>query len=379
LPLLVSLPRRQRQRRWTVFLRVILAIPLAFVASLIGIATFVVVVIGWVAAIFTGRVPGFVRDLATVYLRLSLRLQAYLMLLTDRFPPFDTDDAPHFPTHVAVPHATAMNRAAVLLRIFLVVPAYLLSTLVQFGYFAIAPFMWIVTLFTGWLPVPVHDAYRAILRYQTRLNAYMLLLVPTYPAQLFGDGEPDAPADVTAVAVVPPDAGGGGVQSQQPAWSLFLGKGARRVLVLVIILGVPTYVGSVALRVALRDHSGLLQQNNALASGMNQFVVSANKCRTAAEPVSCQEEADRVLSRELGDFVTNVEGTSASGISQTVIVGVTVDARNGETVTAALADAGPTLADYQNVYVSTGANQILTKLVSGQTQLKDALNATRFG
>jgi hypothetical protein len=379
LPLLVSLPPRERQRRWTVLLRLILAIPLTVVVVAIGIATTIVVVIGWFAALFTGRVPDFVRNLATIYLRAGLRLQAYVMLLTDRFPPFDTEDVPDYPVHVAVPFATPMNRAAIFFRIILAIPASLLSTVLGFGYGIIAFFVWVVTLITGWLPAPVHDAYRAILRFQTRLSAYMLLLVPAYPAELFGDGgsggspiaEPvaAAPADATATAVVP----------HVPAWNLLLGKGARRVLIVVIVLGVPAYIGSMVLRFTVQNHAGLLQQNNDLAAGMNQYVVSSDQCRTAPNPVPCQEDADRALAQELQNFVDNVQGTSALGISQSVIVQVTADADNAETVTAALANAGPTLADYQNVYVRTDASRVLTQLVSGQTQLKDALNATRFG
>lgn len=379
LPLLVSLPERERQRRWTVLIRAILAVPLAVVVLFIGIGTFVVVVIGWVAAIFSGRVPDFVRTLVTVYLRMTLRLQAYLMLLTDRFPPFDTEDVPDYPAHVAVPYATRMNRAAVFFRLFVVIPAYLLSTLLQFGYAVIAFFMWIVTLITGWLPGPVHDAYRAVLRFQTRLNAYALLLVPTYPGELFGDAASGTPTGSDAVVAVQPEAVVGAVPPQQPAWNLFLGKGARRVLVLIIVLGVPTYIGSVALRIAAQGHAGLVQENNALVASLNQFAASADKCRTAPDPLSCQEDADRVVSGQLQDFVNNVQGTSASGISQAIIVRVTADAQNSATVTAELADAGPTLTDYENVYSRTGADQILTQLVTAQTQLKDALNASRFG
>ena len=380
LPLLVSLPQRERQRRWTVLLRLLLAVPLAVVVFLIGIATFVVVVIGWFAAIFMGRVPGFVRDLVTVYLRADLRLQAYAMLLTDRFPPFATEDVPDYPVHVAVPFATPMNRAAVFFRIVLAFPATLLSGVLGSGSAVLSFFMWIVTLITGWLPAPVHDAYQGILRFQTRLSAYTLLLVPTYPAKLFGDGETGVPPVMSAVAAAPPDAVGGTVVvPRAPAWSLFLGKGAKRVLILVIVLGVPTYFGSLVLRVTAQNHSRLLQQNNELVASINQYVVSADECRTAPTPVSCQEDADRVLSQQLQDFVNNVQGTSAFGISQTVIVQVIADADNAETVTAELADAGPTLTDYQNVYLRTGAANVLDQLVSGQTQLKDALNATRFG
>jgi Domain of unknown function (DUF4389) len=379
LPLLVALPERARQRRWTVLLRVILAIPLAVVVLVIGIGAFVVVVIGWFAAVFTGRVPDFVRRLVTVYLRLGLRLQAYLMLLTDRFPPFDTQDVPDYPVHVAVPYATRMNRAAVFFRIVLVLPVSLLSSVLGFGYGLIAFFMWVVTLITGWLPASVHDANRAILRFQTRVNAYMLLLVPTYPAQLFGDARSGLPTGSSGDAATATDPVGGAGAPQAPAWNLFLGKGARRVLVLVIVLGVPAYIGSTVLRFTLEDHAGLIAQNNQLANGLNQFIASSNACRTDPDPVTCQEGADLVLSRELQNFVDNVQGTSAFGVSQSVIVQVTADADNAETVTAALADAGPTSADYQNVYLRVHAEKVLTQLVSGQTQLKNALNATRFG
>jgi hypothetical protein len=298
---------------------------------------------------------------------MTLRLQAYVMLLTDRFPPFDTEHVPDYPAHLAVPYATRMSRAAVFFRIILVIPAYLLSSVLGFGYAVIAFFMWVVTLCTGWLPVPVHDAYRAILRYQTRLSAYMLLLVPTYPGQLFGDGEPGVAPEASVVAVPP-----------APIWSLFLGKGARRVLVLVIVLGVPLYIGSVVLRVTVQNHSGLVQQNNALANGLDQFVVSSNDCRTNPDPVTCQEDADGVLSHVLQNFVDNMQGTNAFGVSQSVIVQVIADADNAETVTTALANAGPTAVDYQNVYVRTDADKVLTQLVRGQTQLKNALNASRL-
>jgi uncharacterized protein DUF4389 len=378
LPLLVSLPPRERQRRWTVLIRPLLAVPLFIVVLFIGIATSVVVVIGWFGALFTARVPDFVRRLVTVYLRLSLRLEAYLMLLTDRFPPFDTEDVPDYPVHVAVPYATRMNRAAVFFRLVLVIPVSLLASVLNFGYAVIAFFVWVATLITGWLPSPVHDASRAILRFQFRLNAYMFLLVPTQPAQLFGD----ATSGVTAgggVEATPPGVGGGVAVPQAPAWSLFLGKGAKRVLVLVIVLGVPAYVASSVFRFTAQDHLQLLVQNDDLAANMNQYAASADQCRTAPDPVSCQEDVDRVFSQQLQAFVDNVRGTSAAGISQTVIVQVTADANNAQIVTAQLADAGPTLTDYQNVYSRTDAASVLAQLVSGQTQLKNALNASPFG
>ena len=56
---------------------------------------------------------------------------------------------------------------------------------------------WLITLITGKLPTPLHLAFTAVLRYQTRYYCYLGMLTPTYPGKLFGD-EPDVSAPVTA-------------------------------------------------------------------------------------------------------------------------------------------------------------------------------------
>ncbi len=53
-----------------------------------------------------------------------------------------------------------------------------------------------ITLITGRLPAPLHLAFTAVLRFQTRYACYLGMLTPTYPWRLFGD-EPDASAPVT--------------------------------------------------------------------------------------------------------------------------------------------------------------------------------------
>ena len=56
---------------------------------------------------------------------------------------------------------------------------------------------WLITLITGKLPAPLHLAFTAVLRFQTRYYCYLGMLTPTYPWKLFGD-EPDVSAPVTA-------------------------------------------------------------------------------------------------------------------------------------------------------------------------------------
>jgi Domain of unknown function (DUF4389) len=81
-------PQLEGRNRLTVAFRLILAIPQLIVLALLGIALFVIGVIGFFAVLFTGRWPGGLRDFALGVGRWWLRVEAYLVLLTDEYPPF---------------------------------------------------------------------------------------------------------------------------------------------------------------------------------------------------------------------------------------------------------------------------------------------------
>jgi hypothetical protein len=157
----------------------------------------VVEFIGWWGALFTGRLPEFAVSFLSGYMRWTTRVQAYGLLLTDQYPPFSLEDEPGYPVRIELPPPGKLNRLAVLFRVILAIPASLLNSLVAFGAATIvAVIAWVITLITGKLPTPLHQAYTAVLRYATRVSCYLCLLTAAYPAGLFGDGlaEPDAAA-----------------------------------------------------------------------------------------------------------------------------------------------------------------------------------------
>jgi hypothetical protein len=161
----IELPGRAKQRRWTVLIRGILAIPIAVVTIIVAIGTFFCAIVGWFAALFTGRAPQFLRTIVSLLLLLNLRLQAYSLLMTDRFPPLGFGDEPDYRVAVAAPPATKLNRWAVAFRIILVIPANIVVTLATYGIALLSIAGWVNALVTGWLPRTFHDAYRAFLRY----------------------------------------------------------------------------------------------------------------------------------------------------------------------------------------------------------------------
>ena len=61
-PVQIAVAPPARQRRVTVFFRLLMVIPHYFVLSFLGIAALVVAFIGWWGALFTGQLPEFAAD-----------------------------------------------------------------------------------------------------------------------------------------------------------------------------------------------------------------------------------------------------------------------------------------------------------------------------
>lgn len=79
------------RNKWSVGLRIFYVIPHIVVLFFIGIAWFISAVIAWFAILFTGSYPASLYPFAIGYLRWSLRVESYLLLMRDEYPPFSLD------------------------------------------------------------------------------------------------------------------------------------------------------------------------------------------------------------------------------------------------------------------------------------------------
>ena len=84
-------PQLEDRNRLTVAFRIILVIPQIIVLVVLGIAAWVAVIIGVFVVLFTGQWPAGLRDFVVGVFRWSTRVNAYLLLLTDEYPPFSLD------------------------------------------------------------------------------------------------------------------------------------------------------------------------------------------------------------------------------------------------------------------------------------------------
>jgi hypothetical protein len=84
-------PELENRNRVTVGFRLILAIPQLIVVAVLGIAALLVWLISFFAVLFTGRWPEGLRTFVVGYMRWVTRVEAYVGLLTDAYPPFRLD------------------------------------------------------------------------------------------------------------------------------------------------------------------------------------------------------------------------------------------------------------------------------------------------
>jgi len=86
---LVTFTYPEQMSRWQPLVKWLLAVPHYFVLLGLAIAGMVVVFIGFFAVLITGKYPEGLRDFLVSVYRYNLRVQAYVGLLTDQYPPFN--------------------------------------------------------------------------------------------------------------------------------------------------------------------------------------------------------------------------------------------------------------------------------------------------
>ena len=85
-PVELELPAAERQSRWVTGFRLLLAIPAFLVVSALNTALFVAAVFAWIHSLVLGRTRPGLRNLSAYVLRYSAQVNAYLYLVTARYP-----------------------------------------------------------------------------------------------------------------------------------------------------------------------------------------------------------------------------------------------------------------------------------------------------
>lgn len=187
--------------RLTTFFRLIWAIPIVIVLSLVSgsgetyyvdqagnavrsaggslagglfLATVLMIV-------FRQRYPRWWFDFSLELGRFTARVSTYVLLLTDTYPSTEEAQAVHL--EVDYPDVPAqLNRYLPLVKWLLAIPHYIVLAVLAIGVLIATILAWFAILFTGRYPRGLFDYVTGVYRWGTRVWAYAFLLVTdTYP------------------------------------------------------------------------------------------------------------------------------------------------------------------------------------------------------
>ena len=170
-----------RRNRLTVFFRLLLAIPQFIWLYLFGIVAFCALVIAWVVAIFTGRVPAGLHGLLARYQRLTTHVAAYTLLLADPWPPFGGSPGT-YPVDLRVDEPQQQSRLTVFFRALLAIPALVLAYVFRIVNTLIAVLGWFYSLVFGRMHKGMRDLSAWMLQYELQTYGYLFLLTGRYPS-----------------------------------------------------------------------------------------------------------------------------------------------------------------------------------------------------
>lgn len=87
-PVIYDVQYPEQRDRMTVGFRIILVIPHLIVLVFLDIAWFLTAVVAWVAILFTGEYPESLYRFGVGMMRWTLRVESYMLLMRDEYPPF---------------------------------------------------------------------------------------------------------------------------------------------------------------------------------------------------------------------------------------------------------------------------------------------------
>ena len=195
----LTITRQERYSRMELLLRTFfgwlyIALPHAFILMFVSLWGAILQFVAFWIILFTGRYPESMFEFQLGLLKWSVRLTARLYNVSDGYPAFGikgTDDL----TSVEIPYPEKVSRGLVLLRLFFgIFYVYLPHFFILFFrsmFVGILMFLaWWVVLFTAEYPKGWHEWVEGQIRWQTRVNIYMMYMTDTYPP-FTGDELPD--------------------------------------------------------------------------------------------------------------------------------------------------------------------------------------------
>ena len=178
-PVQLELEDDRRRSRLTVFFRLLFAIPHFVWLLLWTIAAFLASIANWFVVLFRGRSAHALHRFLAAYVRYDAHVTAFVTLVANPFPGFA--GTPGYPVDIAVGPPERQSRWSALFRLFLAIPAFLVSGALSVALFVLAFLGWFAALATGRMPTGLRNLGAYVVRYLAQVQAYWFLVTDVYP------------------------------------------------------------------------------------------------------------------------------------------------------------------------------------------------------
>lgn len=175
-------PALQRNRL-TVFFRYFMVLPHFVTLMIYGLGFSLSLVATWFAMIVTGKYPAGLYAFNVKVLQYQARLNSYMYLQVDAYPPFGLGEYPDFPTQLRVgPAQESYSRIKAFFRLILAIPVMVIAYVMQIIMSVMGVVIWIMAVITGKTSEGLHGPLNMGLSYYTRAAAYFALVTEDWPA-----------------------------------------------------------------------------------------------------------------------------------------------------------------------------------------------------
>jgi hypothetical protein len=180
-PVRLDIEYPDRLSRLLIFVKWLLAIPHYFALFFLAIGAYVVWTISFFAVLITGTYPEGMFNYMVGVMRWAARVQAYLFLMTDAYPPFSLEDDPNYPVRVEIDYPPQIARWRPLVHWLLVIPVALLATLILIAAEVCVFLAWFAILITGRYPQGMFNVVLIGHRWSLRTGCYLYWMEEAYP------------------------------------------------------------------------------------------------------------------------------------------------------------------------------------------------------
>jgi hypothetical protein len=175
-------PHVERHSRLTTFFRYFLAIPHFVWVAIYGFVAYLAGIVAWFAIIVTGRYPEGLYRFVAGFLVYQSRVNAYLFLLSDVYPPFSgAGDTPYPAELLLGPPKASYSRLSALIRILPLIVVWIIVYALSIVVSLFAFFAWVAIVVVGRLPKGLHDVIAFCTSFNARAFAYAFLVTEAFP------------------------------------------------------------------------------------------------------------------------------------------------------------------------------------------------------